>query len=117
MATLHFNNIVKASHSHSNTWWVDGTEGSIWCTQDTLYMALNKHKNVVHEIKLKGTWFPDAFAGSMIAFMTALEEGKLPPVTPDDNLQTVAMTTAMVASSQQGCVMERTDVLKGSAVS
>lgn len=114
MASLHFNNIAKASRSHSNTWWIDGTEGSLWCTQDTLYMALNKHKNVVHEIKLKGTWFPDAFAGSMLAFMTAMEEGKRPPVTPEDNLQTVAMTTAMVISSQEGCVVERTDVLKGS---
>lgn len=116
MASLHFNNIVKASRSHSNTWWIDGTEGSLWCTQDTLYMALNKHKNVVHEIKLKGSWFPDAFAGSMLAFMTALEEGQPPPVTAEDNLQTVAMTTAMVVSSREGCVAERADVLKGSGL-
>ncbi|MBP1962876.1 Gfo/Idh/MocA family protein [Paenibacillus aceris] len=116
MASLHFNNIAKASRSHSNTWWIDGTEGSLWCTQDTLYMALNKHKNVVHEIKLKGTWFPDAFAGSMIAFMTALEEGTLPPVTSEDNIQTVALTTAMVNSSQDACVVERSDLLKGSVV-
>ncbi|CAN7550008.1 Gfo/Idh/MocA family protein [Paenibacillus sp. LjRoot56] len=114
MASLLFNNIAKANRSHSNTWWIDGTEGSLWCTQETLYMALNKHKNVVHEIKLKGTWFPDAFAGSMLAFMTAIEEGKRPPVTPEDNLQTVAMTTSMVISSQEGCVVERSDVLKGS---
>jgi predicted dehydrogenase len=113
MASLHFNNIVKASRSHSNTWWIDGTEGSLWCTQDTLYMAINKHKNTVHEIKLKGSWFPDAFAGSMLAFMTALEQGVEPPVTTQDNLQTVAMTTAMVLSSQNGTVVERADVLKG----
>jgi predicted dehydrogenase len=114
MASLHFNNIAKADRSHSNTWWVDGTEGSLWCTQDTLYMALNKHKNVVHEMKLKGSWFPDAFAGSMLAFITAVDQGTRPPVTPEDNLQTVALTTAMVVSSQEGCVVERSDVLKGS---
>ncbi|WP_248927543.1 Gfo/Idh/MocA family protein [Paenibacillus hamazuiensis] len=116
MASLHFNNIVKASRSHSHTWWIDGTEGSVWCTQDTLYMALNKHKNVVHEIKLKGSWFPDAFAGSMIAFIAATEQGSPPPVTPEDNLQTVAMTTAMVVSSQEGCVVERADILKRSGI-
>ncbi|MEI7025580.1 Gfo/Idh/MocA family protein [Paenibacillus sp. y28] len=114
MGSLHFNNIVKANRSHSNTWWVDGTEGSLWCTQDTLYMALNKHKNVVHEIKLKGSWFPDAFAGSMLAFMTSLEQGELPPVPPEDNLQTVALTTAMVISSQEGRVVESTDIFGGS---
>lgn len=114
MASLHFNNIVKASRSHSYTWWIDGTEGSLWCTQDTLYMAIEKHKNVMHEIKLKGAWFPDAFAGSMLAFITAIQEGKCPPVTPEDNLQTVALTTAMVISSQEGCVVERKDVFKGS---
>lgn len=114
MASLHFNNIVRASRSHSNTWWIDGTEGSLWCTQDTLYMALNKHKNVIHEIRLKGSWFPDAFAGSILAFITAIDEGGEPPVTPNDNLQTVAMTTAMVISSREGRIVERTDVLKGS---
>ncbi|MFC0210849.1 Gfo/Idh/MocA family protein [Paenibacillus chartarius] len=113
MASLHFNNIVKASRSHSHTWWIDGTEGSLWCTQDTLYMALNKHKNVVHEIKLKGAWFPDAFAGSMIAFIAAMERSEKPPVTAEDNLQTVAMTTAMVRSSEQGRAVEREEVLKG----
>ncbi|XEC96116.1 Gfo/Idh/MocA family protein [Paenibacillus tarimensis] len=114
MASLHFNNIVKASRSHSNTWWVDGTEGSLWCTQDMLYMALNRHKNVVHEIKLKGSWFPDAFAGSMLAFIHAMENGEHPPVTPEDNLQTVALTTAMVMSSVQGRVVERSELLKES---
>lgn len=114
MASLHFNNIVKANRSHSNTWWIDGTEGSLWCTQDALYMAINKHKNVVHEIKLKGSWFPDAFAGSMLAFITALDQGTTMPVTPEDNLQTIALTTAMVISSQEGCVVERKDILKGS---
>ncbi|OXM87977.1 oxidoreductase [Paenibacillus rigui] len=114
MAALHFNNIAKANRSHGNTWWVDGTEGSAWCTQDTLYMALTKHKNVVHEIKLKGSWFPDAFAGSMLAFITSIDQGTQPPVTPEDNLQTVAMTTAMVISSQEGRVVEREHLLKGS---
>ncbi|WP_159884885.1 Gfo/Idh/MocA family protein [Paenibacillus puerhi] len=114
MASLHFNNIVKASRSHSHTWWVDGTEGSVWCTQDTLYMALNRHKNVIHEIKLKGSWFPDAFAGSMIAFINEVSEGRKPPVTAEDNLQTIALTTAMVLSSQEGRVVERMDVLEGS---
>ncbi|MCS7459767.1 Gfo/Idh/MocA family oxidoreductase [Paenibacillus doosanensis] len=113
MASLHFNNIAKANRSHSNTWWVDGTEGSLWCTQDTLYMAINKHKNVIHEMKLKGSWFPDAFAGSMLAFITALDQGQEPPVTIEDNLQTIAMTTAMVASSEEGRVVERTEIWSG----
>ncbi|AEI43266.1 Gfo/Idh/MocA family protein [Paenibacillus mucilaginosus] len=111
MASLQFNNIVKASRSHSHTWWIDGTEGSLWCTQDTLYMALNKHKNVIHEIKLKGSWFPDAFAGSMIAFINAVSEGQAPPVTARDNLQTVALTAAMVVSSKEGRVVERSEIL------
>lgn len=111
MASLHFNNIVRASRSHSYTWWVDGTEGSVWCTHDMLYVALTKHKNVVHEMKLKGSWFPDAFAGSMLAFISALEEGEGPPVSPEDNLQTVAMTSAMVLSSREGRTVEREELI------
>ncbi|WP_199614044.1 Gfo/Idh/MocA family protein [Paenibacillus alkalitolerans] len=111
MASLHFNNIVRASRSHNYTWRIDGTEGSAWCSHDMLHIALTKHRNIVHEIKLKGSWFPDAFAGSMSAFISALDEGTPPPVTAEDNLQTVAMTTAMVLSSREGMVVEREELL------
>jgi predicted dehydrogenase len=113
MASLHFNNIVRANRSHNYTWWVDGTEGSLWCTHDMLYIALRKEKNIIHEIKLKGSWFPDAFAGSMGAFLTAVTEGEQPPVTSRDNLLTVAMTTALVASSREGRVVERDELMMG----
>ena len=32
MASLVFNNIVRASGAHSYNWWIDGTEGSVWGT-------------------------------------------------------------------------------------
>lgn len=114
MASLSFNNIVKASRSHSYTWWVDGTEGSAWCTHDMLYVALTKHSNMIHELKLKGSWFPDAFAGSMIDFISAIAEGTSVPVTPEDHLQTVALTNGMVISSSEGRIVERDQMLKGS---
>ncbi|MGG4035989.1 Gfo/Idh/MocA family oxidoreductase [Paenibacillus cisolokensis] len=113
MASLQFNNIVKASRTHSYVWWIDGTEGSLSCTHDTLSIALTKHRNTVHEIKLKGSWFPDAFAGSMQAFIEAVREGERPPVPPEDNLETVALTTAMALASREGTTVDKERLLKG----
>jgi predicted dehydrogenase len=116
MASLQFNNIVKAKTSHSYTWWVDGDEGSIWGQQDKLFISLAKTSSLIQEIRLDGKWFPDGFAGSMIDFITAIDQQKKPPVTPEDNYNTVALTTGMVVSSEEGRVVERAEILRGDKI-
>jgi predicted dehydrogenase len=113
MASLQFNNIARARTSHSYTWWIDGTEGSIWGGHDKLYVSLANEGSTVHEIRIKGSWFPDGFAGSMAAFITAVDRGEAAPVTPEDNYDTIALTSAMVMSSHEGRVVRRDELLKG----
>ncbi|MFC4302350.1 Gfo/Idh/MocA family protein [Cohnella boryungensis] len=113
MASLQFNNIVRATTSHSYTWWVDGTAGSIWGGHDKLYVSLAGEGSTVHEIRIKGSWFPDGFAGSMAAFITALDRGEACPVTPEDNYNTIALTSAMVISSRENRVVHREELMRG----
>lgn len=113
LASLQFNNIARGSTSHSYTWWADGTEGSVWCHHDKLFVSLASESSTVHEIRLKGSWFPDGFAGSMAAFIAALDSGEKLPVTPDDNYGTIAMASAMIVSSQEGRTVDRTEMTEG----
>ncbi|CAG7613749.1 Gfo/Idh/MocA family protein [Paenibacillus allorhizosphaerae] len=112
MANLHFNNIARAVRSHSYTWSLDGTEGSMWASHDKVWIARVKEPSTIHEIALEGSWFPDAFIGPMGDLMNAIALSQPPSVTPLDNLNTVAMTSAAVISSQEGRVVERTELLK-----
>lgn len=116
MASLQFNNIVRANTSHNYSWWFDGLKGSIWGNQDKVFVSLINDPSVIHEIRLKGSWFPDGFAGSMLDFIIAIDRGEEPPVTPDDNYNTVALTAAMVISSEEGRVVERSEILKGAEI-
>jgi predicted dehydrogenase len=115
MASLQFNNIARARTSHSYTWWVDGKEGSIWGQHDKLYVSLANEGSTVHEIRIKGSWFPDGFAGSMADFILAVDRGEAPPITPNDNYNTIALTSAMVISSREGRVVSREEMLRGAA--
>jgi predicted dehydrogenase len=110
MPALHFNNIIRGFGSHNYVWWVDGSEGSVGCHHDRVFVALKSEPSTLHEIKLKGAWFPDGFAGSMEAFISAVAQGKEAPVGPGDNLNTVALTSAMVKSSHEGRMVTRQEI-------
>lgn len=111
MASLQFNNIVRARRAHSYTWWIDGTEGSIWATHDRVYIARADEPNTIHEIALQGSWFPDAFQGPIGDLMASIVHNREPAVTPRDNLNTVALTTAAVRSSREGRVVTRAELM------
>jgi predicted dehydrogenase len=111
MASLQFNNIVRAAKGHKFTWWIDGTEGSIWQDGD-ICIARADDPHTVIRIETEGNWFPDAFQGPMSDLIAAIDEGRKPEVTPQDNFSTVAMTSAMVKSSQEGRVVSRAEMLE-----
>ncbi|WP_127586510.1 Gfo/Idh/MocA family protein [Paenibacillus koleovorans] len=111
MASLQFNNIVRAPKALNYEWRIDGTEGSLWANHNTLWLARADERNTFHEQPIEGNWMPDAFQGPMGDMMNALAQGRPPAVTPQDNLITVAMTNAAVLSSMEGRVVERAEVL------
>lgn len=54
----------------------------------------------VFQPQLKGRWFPDGFAGTMGELLCAIEEGREPSHSAADNLKSLALCFAAVASSE-----------------
>lgn len=102
MTTLHFNNIVQVSGLRRYEWFIDGTEGSILATHNEVALQLKRERNVTYTFSIKGSWFPDAFAGSMAEMIGALKEGREPQTSGRDNLDTIRMALAAVESSESG---------------
>lgn len=111
MASLQFNNIVRASGAHSYTWWMDGTEGSIWGTSSEVFAVRKEDPQNVHTFPVEGRWFNDAFQGPLGNLIDVAANGGEPAVTPRDNLNTIAMTTAAIRSSKSGRVVARDEVV------
>jgi predicted dehydrogenase len=111
MASMQFNNIVRASGAHSYTWWIDGTEGSIWGTSREISIARTDEPGNVKTFSIEGNWFPDAFQGPLGDLIAATAHGREPAVTPRDNLNTIAMTSAAILSSKGGRVVEREEAI------
>ena len=51
---------------------------------------------------IEGTWFPEAFGGSMGELMAALNEGREPLTSSRDNLDSIRIAAAGVRSSEEG---------------
>ncbi len=51
--------------------------------------------------ELAGSWFPDAFGGTMAELLGALGEGREPTIGGRDNLRTMALVEAAVTSSRE----------------
>ncbi len=111
MASLQFNNIVRASGAHSYNWWIDGTEGSVWGTSNEVSVVRADDPRNVQTFQLEGAWFNDAFQGPLGDLIAASAHGREPAVTPRDNLNTIAMTAAAIRSSKSGRMISREEVI------
>jgi len=109
MSTLHFNDICYAQPLFDYTWWVDGTEGSVRAGRAQIAYAA-KDDETEQTFELEGSWFPDAFAGSMAEMMNALSEGRDPLTSGRDNLNTVRTAYAAVISSNEGRAVELSEI-------
>jgi predicted dehydrogenase len=59
---------------------------------------------------LAGSWFPDAFGGTMLELLDALDEGRPPRISGADNLHTMALVEAAVTSSEQRRVVQLAEI-------
>ena len=101
-AMSHFNNIVRAPQMRSYEWLVDGTEGSAKASHGDLTISLQGAPDHAQTYQIQGSWFPDAFGGSMGEFMSSLTEKREPLTSGADNLKTVRIAEAAVISSKTG---------------
>jgi predicted dehydrogenase len=95
----------------------EGTRGAIIATLGVLinypegvtdgfeYAVVEEGKEVVwKEEKIKGSWFPDAFIGTMGQMMIAAERGCPPDNSVEDCIHTMACVEAAYISSEKGGV-------------
>jgi predicted dehydrogenase len=103
MATLHFNNIVQVRQALGrHEWLIDGTDGSLVASQTEVVYATKDAPERKQVVAIQGTWFPEAFGGSMGEMLTSLAEGRPPLTAGRDNLNSIKIAYAAVESSENG---------------
>jgi predicted dehydrogenase len=111
MSTLHFNNIVPVRQALGRyEWLLDGTQGAAVASQSELAVAVKANPARKHVFAIQGSWFPEAFGGSMGELLTALAEGRAPQTSGRDNLQSIKMALAAVESSESGRAVELDEI-------
>lgn len=89
---------------------IEGTKGLAignigWCqdpytSPSTLrHAAIGDPEFIVSD--LRGSWFPDAFGGTMLELLNALQYGNQPTLGGRENLKTIALVEAAVISSTE----------------
>lgn len=81
-------------------------------TPSTLDFTTNHQPGFWFQPRWKEVWFPDAFVGTMAQLLCALEEGKQPEISGQDNLQTMALVDACYLSAQEHRAVTLEEVIK-----
>ncbi|MDC0302581.1 gfo/Idh/MocA family oxidoreductase, partial [bacterium] len=89
---------------------IEGSDGLAigqigWCqdpyTSPSSLKSAKKGDGTFDVADLEGSWFPDAFGGTMADLLSALETGKQPLLNGRDNLNTIALVEAAEISSTE----------------
>ena len=104
----------------SITYRIEGTNGLImgdigWCQDPYTTPSRLKYAQKGDESfttpKLKGSWFPDAFAGTMQELLNSLYHASTSELSGQDNLQTLALVEAAALSAQESRRVELSEFL------
>lgn len=99
----------------SLTWRVEGTQGMArgtigWpgypATVPSTIDYTTTASATWHRPRWNEAWFPDAFAGPMLELLSALDEGREPAHSGDDNLRTMALVDACYRSASEHRVVD-----------
>lgn len=82
-----------------------------YTTPSTLRHASKGDQNF-HHAELAGSWFPDAFAGTMLDLISAMEGDTTPTLSGRDNLETLALVEAAVISSTEKRRVELSELIQ-----
>lgn len=102
LASLSFNAAVE--HGQEDRTYVAGTRGTMMSRGPSLSeqrVRLATGEGIA-EPELEGTWFREGFHGAMAELMAAIEDGREPVHSARDNLRTLELVFAAVASSRDG---------------
>jgi predicted dehydrogenase len=94
---------ADTNYGRQDRTYIAGSEGSIQSVgpsdkiQQLTFMT--PHGN--WQPALKGSWFPDGFHGTMGELLCSIEENRTPSIDAADNLKSLALCFAAVASAQR----------------
>lgn len=91
-------------HGARDTTYIAGTEGSLQSDGPDLgqqSVTLTTAAGVARP-RLQGTWFNDGFRGAMGALLVAIEDGTEPANGAEENLDSLALAFAAIASRRSG---------------
>jgi predicted dehydrogenase len=105
-------------------WRIEGIDGLAlgdigWCqdpytTPSKLWFA-TKGDEAFTEPVWDGSWFPDAFAGTMAQLLLAIEREQEPEISGRDNLNTMALVDAAYRSAEQHRAVAPSEIHEESA--
>jgi predicted dehydrogenase len=101
-ATLIFDGFTR--YNRMDRTLVVGSKGAIrseGATTETQRVELTTAEGVARP-RLKGTWFPDGFHGTMAELLLAIAEKREPSHSARNNLNSLALCFAAVASAERG---------------
>jgi predicted dehydrogenase len=102
-------------------WRVEGLDGMAsgfigWpmypARAPSTFRLTNKNTNGWVEPKWDTVWFPDAFAGTMASLLRAVESGRTPEISAEDNINTIGCVEACYASIREGRTVTLDEILK-----
>ena len=103
-ATLAFD--ADTMFGHEDRTYIAGTKGTL---RSSNYMRPKGQQQVIMHTargyaipKLKGSWFPDGFHGTMGELLCAIEEKREPSNSAETNLKSLALCFAAVAAAETG---------------
>jgi predicted dehydrogenase len=103
-------------------WRVEGTAGMArgaigWPeypkrSPSTLDCTTTQHPGKWYQPRWEEVWFPDAFVGPMAELLCALEENRMPGISGDENLNTMALVDACYLSSKEHRAVEIAEITR-----
>jgi predicted dehydrogenase len=116
-----------AAPEYAIRWRIEGTEGVAQGTigwpkypahePSTLEFCTRRQANYWFRPRWSQAWFPEAFVGTMAQLLTALENGTEPEISGRDNLETIALCTAVFTAAVEHRVVRLQEVLAETAQS
>ncbi|HEX2474401.1 MAG TPA: Gfo/Idh/MocA family oxidoreductase, partial [Lacipirellulaceae bacterium] len=101
-ATLIFDGFTRFNRMDRTL--VVGSKGAVRSegpTTETQRVEMTTAEGVARP-RLKGTWFPDGFHGTMAELLSAVSENREPSHSARNNLSSLALCFAAVASAERG---------------
>ena len=95
---------ANTAHGHQDSSTLIGEHGTLRSTGPNLgEQTVTLHTDQGHATAtLEGTWFPSGFAGTMGELLCAIEEDRQPSNSGADNLHSLALCFAAMASAERG---------------